>query len=150
MTESGLSSWHSVPSILPLPRYVSGAFLLSEWAVICLYLPLRGIGILHFFSRYVKDNRSLWTLLSLWVCHLLDDVKYCNNIYYSTLTISRTVVAMWTTSCNWPRNCVFILGEGKRPFSQVSAFNYCSEQHQPWLIEQFFYCEIKSVFWGIT
>jgi hypothetical protein len=89
-------------------------------------------------SRRVKDNRSLWALLSLWVSHVLDGVKYCNNIYYSTLTILRTVVAMWPTSCNWPRNCAFFPGGGKRPFSQVSAFNCCSEQHQPWLIEPFF------------
>jgi len=148
MTESGLSLWHSVPSDLPLPRYVSGAFLLSEWAAICLYLPSRGVGILYFFSRYVgvKDNRSLWTLLSLCVCHGLDSVKYCNNIYYSTLTISRTVVAMWTTSCNWPRNCAFIPGWGKRPFSQVSAQSSIS---RGWL-SHFVYCEVKSLFWGIT
>jgi hypothetical protein len=56
-----------------------------------VYIYLCAVSEFTLFSRYVKDNRSL---LSPRVYHVLDGMKYCNNIYHSTLTISRTDVAM--------------------------------------------------------
>jgi len=59
-----------------------------------VYIYLCAVSEFTLFSRYVKDNGSLWTLLSPRGYQVLDGVKYCNNIYHSTLTISRTDVAM--------------------------------------------------------
>ena len=64
MTESGLSSWHSVPSNLPLPRCVSGAFLLSEWAGIFLSLR-RAFRYSH--SSFTNRCTFIATLITIYI-----------------------------------------------------------------------------------